>query len=114
MWRRFVWWLGSISRASGDSLAFTCLFVSTYGGFLDHVLNPYHAWLGLPTSPPGPPRSVIVVRDAADRTRQINRPQFGVGDPVLSWSLSGLEGFWGSASLAFPLGDPARFMGSGG
>ena len=85
-----------------------------YGGFLDYVLNPYHAWLGLPTSPPGPPRSVIVVRDASDRTRQTDRPQFGIGDPVLSWSLGGPGGFWGSASLVFPLGDPARFMGSGG
>jgi hypothetical protein len=84
-----------------------------YGGFLDYLLNPYHAWLGLPTSPAGMPRSLIAVSDPSGGIRQVNRPQFGLGDPVLSWSL-GVEGLWGSASLALPLGDPGRFMGAGG
>jgi hypothetical protein len=85
-----------------------------WGGFLDYALNPYHAWLGLPTSPAGPPRTIIAVTDAADNSRRIISPQLGLGDPVLSWSLGGPEGWWGRASLGVPLGDPGRFMGSGG
>lgn len=84
-----------------------------YGGLLDYILNPIHQALEQPYSP-SPPRTLLYLRDAAGNQRGIDSPAAGVGDPVLSWGSLASDGVWGRLSLALPLGDPNRFLGSGG
>jgi hypothetical protein len=88
-------------------------FMLYYGGVLDSILNPIHQALGQPHSP-SPPRTLLYLRDEAGNQRGIDSPAMGIGDPVLIWGRLASDGVWGRLSLALPLGDPGRFLGSGG
>jgi hypothetical protein len=84
-----------------------------YGGFLDYLLNPIHEMLRLPVSPL-PPQTYLSMRRQGQPPREITAPVFGLGDLVLGWAFTGPEKSWGRVSLAIPLGDSSRYLGSGG
>lgn len=82
-----------------------------YGGFLDYLLDPFHKALALPYN--REQGQVLLFARRGEEGRRWQGPVFGPRDPYLR-----LDGFLGPvrafAALAFPLGDPGRFLGSGG
>lgn len=84
-----------------------------YGGFLDYLLNPIHEALRMPMSPL-PPQTYLSMRRQGQPPHEITAPVFGVGDLVLGWAVTGPGKSWGRLSLALPLGDSSRYLGSGG
>ncbi len=82
-----------------------------YGGLLDYLLDPFHGALGLPHNLER--GQVLLFARRGNEERRWQGPTSGLRDAYLR-----LEGVWWPAraffALALPLGDPGRFLGSGG
>ncbi|WP_279627891.1 hypothetical protein [Thermus tenuipuniceus] len=82
-----------------------------YGGFLDYLLDPLHAALGLPRNKVQ--GQVLLFARRGEEEHRWEGATWGPRDPYLRLDLYLGEGrlFGG---LALPLGSPQRFLGSGG